>query len=304
MYRYWHIARELAANAVMGVPAIKNRRIRRGRTIGFPADIKAQLVLEQFNFYVAAVGFDNIHGKVIAEIGPGDAIPLAPLFLAAGARRYVAVDRFLGEIHGPQALELYNAVVKIAPDRLAEGLNRLYQMEGCDSVAKLIQLPERVLLCRSAIEQADRSPPVRADYVVSFNVCEHLSNLPQALHGMRSMLSPAGLMVHRIDYGPHDVWQTYRNPLTFLTVPRLLWRWSSSNRGCPNRVRHSELMAMLRTLGLNSMDRIGRRASSVNVGEARPYFASEFRSMDDNDIAVLDAKIICGYRNVKFHQDA
>jgi hypothetical protein len=260
--------------------------------------------MEQFNFYVDTIGFDNIQGKVIAEIGPGDAIPLAPLFLAAGARRYVAVDRFLGEIHGPQALELYKAVLEIAPSRLMEGLNRLYELEGCDSVAQLIRMQDRVLLCRTAIERAAKSPEVQADYVVSFNVCEHLSNLPQALHGMRTMLSPAGLMVHRIDYGPHDVWQTYRNPLAFLTVPRLLWRLSTSNRGCPNRVRHSELMAMLRTLGLNSMDRIGRRASSVDISEARPYFASEFRSMDDSDIAVLDAEIICGYGDPKFHQHA
>src|SRR3979490_1992298 len=96
MYRYSDIARELAANAAMGSPAIKELRVRKGRTIGFPTEIKAQLVLDQFNFFIDTIGFDNIHGKVVAEIGPGDAIPLAPLFLAAGAKRYLAVDRFLG----------------------------------------------------------------------------------------------------------------------------------------------------------------------------------------------------------------
>ena len=25
-------------------------------------------------------------------------------------------------------------------------------------------------------------------------------------------------MIHRIDYGPHDVWRQYENPLAFLTV--------------------------------------------------------------------------------------
>src|ERR1700733_14710579 len=133
MYRYWHIARELGANAAMGIPAIKRRRVRKGRTIGLPADIKAKLVMEQFNFYVAAIGLENIRGKVVAEVGPGDAVPLAQLFLAAGARRYVAVDRFLGDVHGAQALELYSAVVQITSDRLTEGLNRLYRLEGCDS---------------------------------------------------------------------------------------------------------------------------------------------------------------------------
>jgi hypothetical protein len=301
MYRFRHIARELAANAAMGIPPIKRRRVRTGRTIGFPADTKAQLVLEQFNFYVAAIGLDNIPGKVIAEIGPGDAVPLALLFLAAGARRYVAVDRFLGDIYGSHALGLYSALEKILPDRLLDGLNHLYQTERCKSVSELLQLQDRVQLYRTPIERASEAPNLNVDYIVSFNVCEHLADLPRALHGMRSMMAPAGLMVHRIDYGPHDIWQSYRNPLAFLTVPHLLWRLTTSNRGCPNRVRHNELMLMIRALGLKSVDRIGRRASIADVSEARPYFASQFRTMDDEDIAVLDAEIVCSYANPPLH---
>jgi hypothetical protein len=54
-------------------------------------------------------------------------------------------------------------------------------------------------------------------------------------------------------------------------------------------------MDMLRTLGLESADKIGLRASSTDVSEARPYLASEFRHMSDQDIAVLDAEVICGF---------
>jgi Methyltransferase domain len=294
MYRYLDIARELAANSAMGIPAIKRLRVRKGRTIGFPPHIKAKLVIEQFNFFIDAIGLDNIRGKVVAEIGPGDAVPLAPLFLAAGAKRYMAVDRFLGEVYGPEALELYRAVVDLLPDRLMGGLNRLYESVGTESVEELIKMPDRVQLYQTPIERPDDSLQAQADYIVSFNVCEHLSNLPQAFHGMRALLAPSGLMIHRIDYGPHDLWlNSYSNPLAFLTVPRLLWRAITSNRGCPNRIRHVELMAIARTLGFDCEDRIGRRASNAEINEARPHFSQEFRSMSDADIAVLDADVLC-----------
>jgi hypothetical protein len=295
MYRFGHIAREWAANTAMGISAIKRQRIRRGRTLGYPAEVKARMVLEQFNFYVAAIGMDNIRDKVIAEIGPGDAVPLALLFLAAGAKQYVAIDRFMGDISGPPAVQLYDAVSRIAPQRLVEALNQLCQAENCGSMSELI-VSERVLLHPAPIERLTDSSDLRADYIVSFNVCEHLADLPRAMRGMRSILSPTGLMIHRIDYGPHDVWQSYRNPLAFLTVPDFLWRLTTSNRGCPNRVRHREFMGILHALGLQSSEKIGRVASSTDVSEARPYLASEFRHMSDRDIAVLDAEVICGFQ--------
>lgn len=297
MYRYSDIVRELVANAAMGIPPIKRLRVRKGRTIGVPADIKAQLVLDQFNFFIDTIGLEGIQGKIVAEIGPGDAIPLAPLFLAAGAKRYLAVDRFLGEVHGSEALQLYRAIVKFMPVRLAEGLNRLYQLSGIESVEELVKSPDRVGLYRTPIERPDESLRAQADYIVSFNVCEHLADLPRALRGMRSLLSPSGSMIHRIDYGPHDLWQkNYDNPLAFLTVPRLLWRAMTSNRGCPNRVRHKELMAMARALGFDCADSVEGRVSSAEIDEAKPYFSSEFRSMSDDDIAVLDARVICRQR--------
>jgi SAM-dependent methyltransferase len=279
----------------MGIPPIKKRRIRKGRTIGFPADVKARSVLDQFNFYIAAIGLEGIQGKAIAEIGPGDALPLAILFLAAGAKRYVAVDRFMGDIFGPRALELYDAVVAIAPQRLVAALNELYRSENCASVSEFLRRTDRVQLHASPIEQLSDSRDLQADYIVSFNVIEHLADLPQALRGMGSILSPTGRMIHRIDYGPHDIWQRYRNPLTFLTIPAFLWRMTTSNRGCPNRVRHQEFMAMVHALGLESSAKIGRRASSTDVIEARPYLAAEFRHMSDQDIAVLDAEVMCGF---------
>ena len=281
----------------MSVPAIKDLRVRKGRTIGTSPEIKAQLVIEQFNFFIAAIGWENIQGKVVAEIGPGDAIPLAALFLAAGAHQYLAVDRFLGEIYGADALRLYEAVAILMPARLEYGLRHLYNRARIQSMEELVKSPELVNLYREPIERPADSLRGKADYIVSFNVCEHLSDVPRALRGMRSILASSGAMIHRIDYGPHDLWlHSYENPLTFLTIPRAVWRAMTSNRGCPNRVRHTELVAMARDLGFDCTETIGRRASKKDILEARPHFSSEFRSTSDDDISVLDAEVICRRR--------
>jgi hypothetical protein len=298
MYQFRHIARELAANAAMKFPGIKGRRVRSGRTIGLPADLKAKFIIAQFEFFIDTIGWENIQGKIIAEIGPGDAIPLAPLFLGAGAKRYVAVDRFLGDVRGPQALALYDSVVKIAPRRAVDGLTALNRSNGYRSIADLIDSATHVLLSTAPIEDPPDGLGIQADYLLSFNVCEHLSDLSRALHGMCLLLAPTGTMIHRVDYGPHDIWQSYDNPLTFLTIPRSLWQLMSTNRGCPNRVRHAQLLSMLRSLGLKPLDRIGRRAAAADIDEAKPYLSPEFRAMSEDELAVLDAEVVCSFGNV------
>ncbi len=56
------------------------------------------------------------------------------------------------------------------------------------------------------------------------------------------LLKPNGAGLHRIDFGPHDCWFSYKDPLTFLRFPDLAWKLSGSNRGTLNRHRHHEFI--------------------------------------------------------------
>ena len=47
-----------------------------------------------FERVLKAVGRESLRGATIVEIGPGDHIPMAMLLLAAGAARYICLDRF------------------------------------------------------------------------------------------------------------------------------------------------------------------------------------------------------------------
>ncbi|SUS08923.1 hypothetical protein DF3PB_950013 [uncultured Defluviicoccus sp.] len=101
-------------------------------------------------------------------------------------------------------------------------------------------------------------------------------------------------MIHRVDYGPHDCWTLYENPLTFLAIPEFLWRLMGNQRGYPNRVRHCEVIDTLNLLGVRVIDRVTAQAPSTAVLELRHRLQPHFRSFTDAQIGVLDAEFVAG----------
>jgi len=256
--RLWGLAaptllREFAANMAMGIPPIRRRRLLGLRTGSPRADREVDKLVAEFDFLLDSAG--SVRGQTVVEIGPGDAIGLAPLFIAAGAARYVAIDRFLGNVWGPRAEALYAAIAErrgpFPPD-----------------------WRERVELMPHSIEELPAMEPI-ADVIVSFDVIEHLVDVRRAVGKMASVLKPQGRMIHRVDYGPHGVWVSTSDPLSFLAVPNWLWAAIGSNRGYPNRVRHGQLVDFLRAQNLQVAERITRR------------YASD----------VLDAELLCGFNS-------
>lgn len=114
-----------------------------------------------------------------------------------------------------------------------------------------------------------------ADIIISFATLEHLTDLPKALSVMSTMLKPNGIMIHRVDYGPHSPWD--KNELGFLAIPDTLWKLMGSNRGYPNRIRHTEVSAILYDLGFQTAERIRRTASDGSALDVE--FASAYSFM-------------------------
>jgi SAM-dependent methyltransferase len=245
------LLRELAANVAMGIPPIRRRRLKGLRTGNSQVELEAAKIVAEFDFLRDSAG--ALRNKTVVEIGPGDAVGLAPLFISAGAARYIALDRFLGDVWSPRADALYDQIA---------GLRGPFEPNW----------QTKVELLRVSIEQVGQTLPA-ADLIVSFDVIEHLADVPLAVRHMRGMLKPTGRMIHRVDYGPHGVWLSAQDPLSFLRVPRWLWMAFGSNRGYPNRLRHPQFVQLLRQQGLYVCERITR-----NHGPD-----------------VMDAELVCGF---------
>jgi SAM-dependent methyltransferase len=175
------LAREVVANLVMVVPPLRAWRVRRGRTTNMcTAADEARLDRQRTAWYLTNLGESRFRGATVVEVGPGDTMPFAAHALRLGAARYVAIDRFADAWREPsdRRITLVPRPIEAVPDELS-------------SVA---------------------------DLVVSFNVLEHVSNVTLAFRQMARLLVPTGVMLHRIDYGPHAHWRQHADPTAFLRV--------------------------------------------------------------------------------------
>src|SRR4051812_10713991 len=89
---------QVAKNAAMGIPPLRRARLRRPRAgAAYAGDVRQ---LERYAFQAlrllrAHVG--SVSDVRIVEFGPGDTLAAGFALLAAGARSYTALDRFVGD---------------------------------------------------------------------------------------------------------------------------------------------------------------------------------------------------------------
>ena len=275
------LAREMLANVAMRSPRIAARRNRAGR---YASALNPAVALSQFAFIRDKLG--PVEGKVVAEVGAGDTLPLGLLLLGAGASKYIDVDRFPGDVAGKRARVLYAELARIAPEDVRRGWGRLGRRP------EEFPWEDLVVMVPKAIESIDPTRLGPVDAIISFKVLEHLLDPLAAFVGMAAALPPGGRMVHRIDYGPHDLWVAEPAPLDFLCPTEWLWDAMGSARGMPNRWRHPEIMAALDAAGFDAIADITNRFTVADIARSRPRLARRFRDIPDEGLIPKDAMIV------------
>lgn len=240
------VLREIASNVAMAVPRVRQWRLNRGPRAG-ARYTGEQDILERYAFQ-ALRGVEAyagpVTGRSIVEFGPGDNLSAGLAMLAAGARRYVTVDRFVPDYSRPSAKEWYAGVAAAWARTFPE---RAWP-EDLDPDRFPEDYPERVASLRGAVEEV--SATERFDVVSSWQVGEHVVDVRAFAELTARLLRPNGIAIHRVDFGPHDRWRAYADPLTFLRLPLPIWTAMGSNRGLPNRARHHEFMNAWASAGL------------------------------------------------------
>jgi hypothetical protein len=256
------------------------RRLARGRIATRSGARHATLSLDESLAYIERVHADYLtyagrerFAGIVAEIGPGDTFGEALLLLGDGAEVVHAIDRY--------------ASVRDAA-RQGAILRALAARHG---LAHLLDGPTLCGLTYHAGQPAER-----------------FFRGGQAFGALR----PGGVMVHRIDLRDHGMFAG-RHPLTFLTVPDLLYRRMTRASGRPNRVLLPAWRAWLERAGLPGTLRITRLAGVAGeiapaawddvpqalreaaldtVREIRPRLARRFAECDDRDLAVSGCVLV------------
>jgi hypothetical protein len=252
----------------------------------------------------------DLAGKSVLELGPGDNLGVALRFLACGARRVVAVDRFKTIRNEAQHAQIYRALVQSLDEEARRRLEGVIDWRGGvrfdDSRLRWLE--------GLAIEGAAQAlEPASFDLIVSRAVLEHVAHLYAAFAAMDSLLASGGLMLHEIDFRDHGMFTDGgQHPLTFLTVGDRLYSAMSADSGRPNRRLLNWYRRELRRRGYHtriSVTRVhgsGESRRDPAVGELesvdrptrelisaiRPRLRPQFRELSDTDLAAANAYVV------------
>ena len=290
---------QVARNCVMLLPPVARARAARGRTARRSGAVDAAYVARYarrpFAMVESAIGRNGLKGARVAEVGPGDNVASALLFLAHGVDRYVAIDRFAGALASERARECYRAVARDLetndPVHAAALRARNVEIETFPA-----SVPSLVHYVHRPIEEVG-SEIGTFDVVASYNVVEHVAEIGLLAQHSHRMLCDGGVSVHRVDFGPHDAWARRMDPLEWLTVPDAIWWAMGSSRGTPNRLRLHEVQQAFLEVGFEVQCEVEECFDMQQVEALRPHLAKRFRSMPLASLAAKTAVVTCRKRS-------
>ena len=280
------VLRELAKNFGMGIPQVRAWRLRRPRAGALYSGTDEDLVRYAFSpLRILLEVLGSVKGLDILEIGPGDFMTSGLSMLAAGAKSYSVIDRFVGDYQKPEAKIWYKGIQDEWP-RFFPNLqwpDYLHAEDFPEAYA------DRIEILTGTIEEA--SSPRQYDIVCSFQVGEHVRDIDAFAQANAKFLRPDGVAVHRVDFGPHDCWSFYQDRLTFLRFPDWLWHLMGSNRGAPNRFRYHQVCASIKNAGLKVEVSGLEHFTEDDVRNAR--LAKKFQGMPFESLLVGTAIFVC-----------
>lgn len=289
------IVDQVLRNLLMAFPPIARWRARRGRTaepVAMDVAYLDRYAYQPYAMLVDELGVSGLEDKVVGEIGPGDHIPAALLLFGAGVREYTAFDRFAGDVGGARAKQLY---ARLAADLAVShpSLSRRLAARGISAASFPEAHPDLVRLVPAPIEAFSAQTSARFDLLFSFNVVEHVADVGGLARATDRLLAPGGVAIHRVDFGPHDVWCERDSDFEWLAIPDHVWAWMSSRRGAPNRLRFHEVVELLGAGKSRVEARVVERFDEPSLRAALPSLAMRFRAMPLESLLVKTAFVVC-----------
>ncbi|MFY9609938.1 MAG: class I SAM-dependent methyltransferase [Blastocatellia bacterium] len=187
--------------------------------------------VDRFNFFNPYLESVQDQKPSILEVGPGGLLAHGLLHKAVGCA-YTALDAVEGHVFSPLALAHYD-YLKENWSAVSAALDSRKPVTG--AMPDVESLTYTVL----PLELAEPGQVGQFDVILSYGVFEHLWNARLAIQKCASLAKAGGIMVHRIDFFPHDFWSGYTNPLEFLSVSKFAYELMYRGRGAPNRNRFS-----------------------------------------------------------------
>ncbi len=269
-----------------------------------------------FNDYLkySGIAIEGLPNKKILEIGPGDNLGVALMFLASGAAQVVSLDKFFSKRDAEQERKIYQ--------ELRLQLNN-YSRQFFDMAINLdckieIKSDKLRYIYGHGIEEADNFLEKESfDFIVSLAVLEEIYDydIDAAFIVMDSVLIPGGLMIHNIDFRDYGIFSRGgMHPLTFLTIPDYIYRLMTKNSRKPNRrlinyyrqkmidLRYDTKLFVTHIVGRKEEVLPPKERIELNVdyseatisllNKIRPKLSNRFKDLSDEELMVAGVFLI------------
>ncbi len=266
-------------------------------------------VFEDYSRYAGLSG-DEIEGKTILELGPGDSFGVALRFIAAGAEKVITADRFIPIRDSGQQRAIYEGVLsRMSSDERAR-VDGVLTASGIDLEAVGIDVRAGVGIEEAPAQIGESS----VDVIISRAVLEHVFDLDTAFAAMHRLLKPGGRMAHKVDLRDHGLFTDGgQDALEFLTVSDRVYGWmGEQSAGLPNRRLQGYYERVLADRGyetafltthlagieeevephVRAEDGLPAHAPLGAVEKVRPRLLPRFRSLSVTELAVAGFWVI------------
>jgi hypothetical protein len=261
-----------------------------------------------FSMYLDRLGWSaaDVRGKTFLEIGPGGNVGVALRFLASGAERVIAIDKFVPFQTSPFHRALYRSI----RNRLSPEEQRRYDRALDLTTGVVLKPGPFTYIYGHGIEDAAALiPPHSIDVIASNAVLEEVYRIDEAWAALDRVWRPGGSQVHKIDLSDYGMFTKHGfHPLEFLTIPDGVYRFMAESVGSPNRRRVDYYRAKMRALGYDAtisttwllgrpselvppqrtprIDSPELSAAVASVREIRPRLIERYRNLSDEDLMV------------------
>ena len=200
-----------------------------------------QYITDVFHDYKRLSGLDKFYGRM-AEIGPGDNVGVALMFLEDGCALADLADRFYSKRNAAKQSEIYNQLCNTHPiiKKMLEKTNL-----ADDTTFPMVKR----YYGQKAAGETFFNDNKGYDIIVSRSVLEHLDDPILSLRAMYEALSPGGKLIHKVDLRDHAMFTPHCHDSTFLTIPSWIYQLMTKGSGFPNRVLIHKYKQAMKQIG-------------------------------------------------------
>jgi SAM-dependent methyltransferase len=297
----------LAQRLRPGAPVKLGSR-HRGFSLAQSVDYVTEVVRDYRSY--GGLTSERLQNARVLELGPGDSLGVALCLLGLGARRVVCLDRFV-TWRDPEQQKRIN--VALAERMRPDERRRIAHVLSADGELRPGQ-ESLVLIEGTGIEDGPAVVPEPTfEVILSRAVLAHVAELDRAFEAMDRLLSPGGLMSHKVDLSDHRLFSDAgHNPLTFLTVSDRVWDRMRRHTGLTNRrlvdyYRHrlAELdydaeLLVTKVIGRPDFTtpvpaaRLSGEIAAARplIEEIRPRLLERYRRLPDEDLATAGVFVV------------